>query len=111
MRRIKEVERLWADLERITGRHELPERTIAALYDAAMGFRVRNAMYRAIDKDEITEQTASRDLRELVDAGLLMPQGERRGRYYLASDVIKAARKAIVDARDPRDDSDPFAGL
>lgn len=109
LRRIKEVERLWAELERIVAQHKLPERMIPALYDAAMGFRVRNATYRAIDKDEITEQTASRDLRELVDEGLLVPRGERRGRYYLAGDEIRAARKAIVDARDPKDESDPFA--
>src|SRR5438874_9907257 len=109
LRRIKEVDRLWSDLELIAKQHKLPERMIPALYDAAMGFRVRNATYRAIDRDEITEQTASRDLRELVDERLLVPQGERRGRYYLAGDEIKAARKAIVDARDPQDESDPFA--
>lgn len=109
LQRVKEIERLWADLERIAQRHKLPERVIPALYDAAMGFRVRNATYRAVDKDAITENMASRDLRDLVDLGLLLPHGERRGRYYLAGNEVQAARRALVDARDPRDDSDPFA--
>jgi Fic family protein len=109
LQRVKEIERLWADLERIAQRHKLPERVIPALYDAAMGFRVRNATYRAVDKDAITENMASRDLRDLVDLGLLLPHGERRGRYYLAGNEVQAARKAIVATRDPRDDSDPFA--
>ena len=109
LQRVKETERLWADLERIAQRQRLPERVIPALYDAAVGFRVRNATYRAVDKDAITENMASRDLRDLVDLGLLIPHGERRGRYYMAGNEVQSARKAIVAARDPRDDSDPFA--
>jgi len=109
LRRVKETERLWDELEKIAERHSLPERVISALHDAAIGFRVRRATYRAVDKDEITEQTASRDLHHLVEVGLLVPQGEKRGRFYLAGAELKAIRKAIVDARDPRDNSDPFA--
>lgn len=109
LRRIKESERLWDELERLTTRHSLPERTIAVLFDAAIGLRVRNATYRAIWEDEISEHTASRDLRQLVEADLLVPFGERRGRFYRASKELAAAYRAIVDARDPRDDSDPFS--
>jgi hypothetical protein len=36
-----------------------------------MGFRVRNATYRAATEDEITEAPASRDLRKMVEVGLL----------------------------------------
>lgn len=109
LRRVKETERLWADLEKIAERRSLPDRVIPALYDAAIGFRVRRATYRAVDKDEITQQTASRDLHHLVEIGLLVPQGEKRGRYYLAGPELHGIRKAILDARDPRDNSDPFA--
>ena len=44
--------------------------------------------------DELVEylSLASRDLRALVDAGLLVPHGERRGRHYLASEWLKNAR-------------------
>src|SRR5262249_44027276 len=111
LQRVKESERLWGDLERAAQHHGLQERTIAALFDAAIGFRVRNSTYRAIanvEDGEIADATASRDLRQMVEAGLLQPKGERRGRYYIATPRLAHLRRAIVEARDPRDDSDPF---
>ena len=108
LRRIKESERLWEDLERLVADAGLPDRTIAAMYDAAIGFRVRNAKYRAVDEDEITEQVAGRDLRALAKAGFLVPVGEKRGRFYVASPQVRALRQGIIGSRDPRDDSDPF---
>ncbi len=82
------------------------------LFDAAMGFRVRNATYRATleetGDEQISEPTASRDLQRLVEAGLLTPRGEKRGRYYVGAPAILLARQAIIDSRNPRDDSDPF---
>jgi Fic family protein len=112
LRRVKESERLWMELERVVARHRLPERVIVVLFDAALGLRVRNSTYRAALRDaddEITEQTASRDLRELCDAGLLRARGQARGRFYVAAPDIAAIQQRIVDARDRRDDSDPFA--
>lgn len=112
LRRIKESERLWGELETLTTDRELPERTLSILYDAAMRFRVRNATYRAILEgidEEITEQAASRDLKQLTDAGLLTSHGEKRGRFYTASKELMDVREAIVEARDSRDDSDPFS--
>jgi Fic family protein len=109
----RESERLWIEIELLAHAGSLPDRTIAAVFDAAMGLRVRNATYRAVveqSDEEITEQTASRDLRQLVDAGLLVAHGEKRGRYYGASRTLADIRQAIVRARDPRDDTDPFAG-
>jgi Fic family protein len=114
LRRIKESERLWEALEAVQREHGLPERVVSGLFDAAMGFRVRNATYRAIayaEDGEITEGTATRDLGRMVDAGLLEPNGEKRGRYYTATKKIINIRRAIIDARDPRDESDPLAGL
>ena len=109
LRRVRETERLWADLEAITKKRALAERMIPALYDAAYGFRVRRATYQASDPDELTDQTATRDLRQLVEEGLLVPKGEKRGRHYLGSPALRAVRRAIIDARDPKDLSDPFA--
>jgi Fic family protein len=110
--RIRETERLWVDLEKLTERHGLPERVIPLLFDAAMGFRVRNATYRAgleeSGEEPISEQTASRDFQRLVTASLLIPSGEKRGRFYLGGDEPRAFRQAIVDARDPRNNTDPF---
>lgn len=104
LRRIRETERLWDELERLIASHGLPERTIFALAEAAWGRKVRNATYRPIA--EITENLASRDLAELVARGLLVPQGEKRGRYYVASDFIKAIRSKTREPRLPIED--PF---
>jgi Fic family protein len=110
--RIKDTERLWGELETLISHHGLRERSIVALYDAAMRFRVRNATYRAAldEMDEaLSDQSASRDLRALVDAGLLVKKGRKRGTYYVASPSLTAIRQSIVKKRGPRDDSDPFA--
>src|SRR5665213_3085539 len=104
--RIKESERLWDDLERAIENNALPERTIHPLYDAAMRFRVRNGTYRAIlaDMDEaITDQVASRDLKQLTEVGLLTPHGTARGRYYTATPQLSSLRQVIFKDRDPRD--------
>lgn len=111
LRRVRESERLWTELEKIVSDGNLPERTLIPLFDAALGLRVRNGLYRAMleDIEPITDNTASRDLKRLVDGGLLIPRGERRGRYYLASPGLRGVHQEIVSARDPRDESDPFA--
>jgi Fic family protein len=110
--RIRETERLWVDLEKLAERHGLPERVMPLLFDAAMGFRVRNATYRAgleeSGEESISEQTASRDFQRLVTADLLIPSGEKRGRSYVGGAELRAFRQAIVDARDPRNNTDPF---
>lgn len=74
---------LWAELDDIVGRHGLPDRLLYALCDAAIGYRVRNPTYRNLA--ELSEMAASRDLKNAVAAGLLIPQGERRGRVYIGS--------------------------
>ena len=112
LRRVNESERTWSELERLVSMRGLPERTIMALFDATIGLRVRNATYRSYFEytpDEITEATASRDLRQLVAADLLAPTGERRGRYYMARPQLVNIRKMVRSMRDERDDSDPFA--
>jgi Fic family protein len=113
LQRVRESEKLWQKLEPLVAANGLPDRTMYALFDAALGLRVRRATYRAIlddmSEDAVSEQTASRDLRQLVDTRLLVAEGEKRGRYYVASSQIKQLRREIVDERDPRDDSDPFA--
>jgi Fic family protein len=113
LRRVRETERLWVDLERLAHQRGYPDRTLVPLYDAAMGLRIRNATYRAALEesvgDSITAPTASKDLQRLAEGGWLTPGGEKRGRFYTASPQLRAIRQAIIAARDQRDDSDPFA--
>ena len=110
VRRVNETERLWDEIERLVGRLGVPERSMPVLLDAANGFRVRNVVYRAMLEHEISEAVASRDLRLLVEAGLLAAHGEKRGRFYTASEQLRALRLAVVRDRDRRDDRNPFAG-
>lgn len=110
--RVRESERMWLELENLVKGLRLPERSVMALFDAMIGLRVRNATYRAYFDDgpeEITEATASRDLQKLVQAELLQPRGERRGRHYIARPALVAIRQKVLQSRSPRDDSDPFA--
>lgn len=92
LNRFERMRRIWDALERETQRHQLHERVLLALADAAMGLRVRNATYRRAA--EISEGLASRDLKLLVDAGLLQPRGEKRGRYYVAAPIVERIRRA-----------------
>lgn len=110
--RVRESERMWLELENLVKDLKLPERSVMALFDAMIGLRVRNATYRAYFEDspeEITEATASRDLQKLVQADLLQPRGERRGRHYNARPALVTIRQKVLQNRSPRDDTDPFA--
>ena len=111
--RIRESERLWVELEKLIEEHHLPERVIPLMFDAAQGLRVRNATYRASleesGEEPITEQTASRDLQRAVEARLLVPSGERRGRFYIASASVVQMWQRIRSERGVRNDTDPFA--
>jgi Fic family protein len=109
LRRIHESERLWASLDELASRLRLNDRTLTLMFDAAIGLRVRNSTYRAMNNDEISEAVATRDLKALVDRGLLEPHGEKRGRYYTATDELKAVWEGVVADRPRRDSTDPFA--
>lgn len=107
LRRSEEVNRLWDAIEIEVDRLGLDTRVVVALADAALMLKVRNATYRVAA--EVSDQLASRDLKDLVTAGFLEPKGERRGRYYLASPRLREIRRATAYDRqkkvpDPFDD-------
>lgn len=60
----------------------LNERQIAALLHLAEHRRITNREYRELGAD-ISDETARRDLADLVDRGLLIRIGDRRGTYYI----------------------------
>jgi Fic family protein len=105
LRRAEEAEQRWEALEAEASRRGLSERTIAALFNAALGYRIRNATYRA--QADVSELVASRDLHALVEAGLLEPRGERRGRFYLRSAALAEVEASIRIERS-EDGDDPF---
>ena len=104
LRRTRELQVVWDEVEQLVRQHRLPDRLEIALVMAAFGRRVRNSIYRK--NLEISDQVASRDLKKALDAQLLVPEGETRARIYLASQQLRDLRNA---AREPRDDEDPFA--
>jgi Fic family protein len=104
LRRTQEIGVVYDELEQLVVGMGLPDRTALALLEAAAGLRVRNASYRV--SADISNNLASRDLRALVDANLLVPEGERRGRQYVASDLIWEVRKKH---RLPKGIQDPFS--
>jgi len=112
LRRVEEIEALWRASAELTERHRLPERAVGGLIEAAQGFRLRNGSYRRVAEttagESISELSASRDLKAMVDAGLLEPVGERRGRFYLAAPTMRHVHEQIRAARPPRDHYDPF---
>ncbi|HRY08146.1 MAG TPA: hypothetical protein P5114_13615, partial [Hyphomicrobiaceae bacterium] len=90
IRRNNEIGRIWEQVSLIAKEEALPERSEFALIDAALGYRVRNNRYR--NESSISDVVASRDLKRLCDLGLLLPVGEKRGRYYVAADKLKDIR-------------------
>ena len=113
MRRRKEIEELWNRSVELTEKSGLPERCAAGLMDASLGARIRRKVYRssveAAMGEEISDLTASRDLKAMVDATLLEAVGERRGRFYLANEVLAQLREEIRSERPPKSLEDPFA--
>ena len=103
IRRTRELERVYAELSNLVGTHELPDRMVMALLQAAFGRRVRNSSYRV--SADVSKNLASRDLKILVDAKLLVAEGEKRGRFYIASPPVMAIRDTL---RLPRNVDDPF---
>jgi Fic family protein len=112
VRRIQETERLYARCHELTVQHGLPERAAGPLADAALGFRIRRPSYRAlveaVEGETITDLTASRDLRALVDADLVEPVGHTRGRYYVARTALRHEYERVRADRAPKEMADPF---
>lgn len=111
--RLNDYERLWLELARIPGLNE-EHRALPALMDAALGLRITRAAYLklvAANGETISDQSASRDLHDLVALSLLVPHGQKRGRFYSGSPAVRSVWNVIAMARPRRDDADPFANV
>ena len=97
LRRAEEAEQRWSLLESEVTRLRLPERVTAPLFNGSMGFRLRNATYRELAG--VSDSIAGRDLKHLVQVGLLEPKGEKRARFYVRTPRLRAideaARRAV----------------
>lgn len=100
LRRTRFISKLWDYLESEIKKQGLQERLIYALSDAAVGYNVRAAHYRHLA--EVSDVVASRDLKRLVESGMLVASGERRGRTYKASDALRNFSIAIRNEEPPQ---------
>ncbi len=105
-RRVDEAGLTWAELDQVVTEHGLPERTMDVMFDAVLGYRVRRALY--LKRSDITEQTATRDLAALASEGILTPQGNGRGRYYIAGEPIREIQERRRSRRVPLRDPYPW---
>ncbi|MGI9079986.1 MAG: Fic family protein [Acidimicrobiales bacterium] len=111
LRRVRESERIWMELEEVIRRYRVPVRSIAALFDATLGLRVRNSSYRTVLRswnEEISNQVATGDLRSMVRAGLLDQRGTTRGTYYVAAGPLVDTRARLRTGRQTIDTSSLF---
>jgi Fic family protein len=105
-RRVAEAGDTWGELDQLIAMHGLPERTLDALFDAVLGYRVRRATY--LKRADITEQTATRDLAALASAEILTAHSTGRGRYYTAGHPLRQIRERRRSGRKPLHDPYPW---
>ena len=91
IRRRHEYESVFESIENLIEREGLKERMTIVLFNAALGIRVTNSRYQK--ETEESSYVAGRDLKVLSDLEILIPHGERRGRYYIAGKELKEARQ------------------
>ena len=104
LRRTREYDRLWDELERETRRRGLPERLVSALAQAALGGALTASAYASASMQPAPE--AAEDLERLAEAGLLVAAGAGAERSYAAADPVKAMH---ARTREPGvQDADPF---
>ncbi len=101
--RARITQRVWDEVEHMIFNRGLPERGIVALVNVAFGYKIRNLAYRTTA--DVSKQIASKDLKLFVEAGLLTADGETRGRFYIASELL---REIYIRNYEPRTLDDPF---
>ncbi|WP_069162329.1 Fic family protein [Nocardia altamirensis] len=104
--RIVEANRTWIGLDQLTADNALPERTVDIMFDAVLGYRIRRSGY--IKRTGIEGHTATRDLAQLADSGVLAPHGTGRGRFYTAGQPLVELRTKVRSERSPLRDPYPW---
>lgn len=103
MRWSRIYQRLWDTLESEIEKAELPDRMLPGLSDAALGYRIKNSLYR--NQTKVSLAVAGRDLKEMVKAGFIEAKGSKRGTYYVATESLRLIGQ---NAYEPFQETDPF---
>ena len=106
-RRFDEAEVQWRKIDELVADYSLNERVATALFDALLGLRVTRPAY--VKLTELDERTATRDLVNAAERGLLEARGERRGRYYVSGESLRQFREELRTKRTPI--ADPYPNL
>lgn len=103
LQRTRMTQRVWNEVEELLIARGINDRALPTLVDAAFGYRIRRSHY--MGAAEVSEQVASRELRVLVESGLLVAEGETKGRAYVASPML---REIYLRNYEQRTNVDPF---
>lgn len=103
-RRLDVLHRAWIRLGEEAVGGGLDERVLCALLPAFWGARVRRTVYQ--QDAELSQQQAVRDMHKMVELGWLTPQGQARGRFYLAGERMQPVLEHIRQSTNPY--ADPY---
>lgn len=109
LRRVSESQSLWQLIEDLASTRGVHHRSLSALFDAAQGRRIRRSTYLASLEDPVSDAVATRDLRSLVAAGVLVAHGERRAREYRAAPELAALHVSVRRRSADVGNLDPYA--
>ncbi|HET7929441.1 MAG TPA: hypothetical protein VFM40_07805 [Actinomycetota bacterium] len=84
--RVRIERQIWTAVEEAAEDAHLDRRLANALWDAFFGRDVTAGDYRSLA--DVSPATATTDLAAAVSSGLLVAEGERRGRRYLAGERL-----------------------
>lgn len=98
-RRVELLSRAWAALTEAAVADGLDERTVFALLPAFWESRVRRTVYQ--QDAELSPQQAVRDIREMCRLDWLSPQGQARGRYYVAGPAMRPVLESVRQSAQP----------
>ncbi len=114
-RRIDQYEALWGRCEDLAAKHNLPDRVVGALSDAARRRTLWRSLYVKITLsstgEAISDMTGTRDLLAMHRAGLLDAIGEKRGRRYRGTNELRAVWREIRTQRPSLRVEDPYQAL
>jgi len=109
LRRTRQMQRVWDEVEQLIASAKLPERMVASLVNVTMRPQngIRNPHYR--HAAGVPEHVATRDLKMLADHGFIVTAGERKGRRYFPGLQLQEIWKKVREAERGPEHEDPFA--
>lgn len=93
LQRVRRAELVSSFVDDLCSDKGVPERMLLAVEYVMSGRILTNTIYRTVVESEVSTNVASRDLKTLVDAGILEKVGDKRGARYLP---VRQLRDEVV---------------